>query len=75
MKTRIRTYSDKVHTNFRGLNVTEDDTECKSFTVTSIGSLLVYKNKYYLQVYLDSCAYKIANKKMRNYLEKNIFED
>ena len=38
MKTRIRTYSDKVHTNFRGLNIPEDDIECKSFTVTSIGS-------------------------------------
>ena len=38
MKTRIRTYSDKVHTNFRALNVPEDDIECKSFTVTSIGS-------------------------------------
>ena len=73
MKTR--TYSDKVHTNFRDLNVPEINIEYKSFTVTSVGSLLVYKNKYYLQVYLDSCAYKIANKKMTNYLDKNIFED
>ena len=25
IKTKIRTYSDKVYTNFRGLNVPEDD--------------------------------------------------
>ena len=42
---------------FCGLNVPEDDIECESFTVISINSLLVYENKYYLQVYLDNCAY------------------
>ena len=58
----MRTYGDIVYTNFCGLNVPEDDTECESFAVISIDSLLVYKSKYYLQVYLDNCAYKIANK-------------
>ena len=33
-------------------------------TVTSIYSLLAYENKYYLQVYLVNCAYKIVNKQM-----------
>ena len=27
-------------------NVSEDDIECKSFTVISMDSLLVYENKY-----------------------------
>ena len=39
-------YDHKVYINFGGLNVSEDDTKCDSFTVISIGSLLVYKNKY-----------------------------
>ena len=75
IKTKIRTYSDKVYTNFRGLNVPEDDTECESFTVISIDSLFVYLNKYYLQVHLDNRAYKIANKQMTDYLDENLFED
>ena len=54
----MRTYGDKVYTNFRGLNVSEDDTESQSVTVISTDCLLVYDKKYYLQVYLDSCAYK-----------------
>ena len=29
IKTKIRTYGDKVYTNFRGLNVPEDDVECE----------------------------------------------
>ena len=54
IKTKIRTYGDKFHTNFRGLNVPEDGIECEPFTVISIDSLLVYKSKYYLRVYLTT---------------------
>ena len=75
IKIKMRTYVDKVCTNFRGLNVPEDDIECESFTMISSVSLLVYKNKYYLQVYLGHCVYKIANKQMTDYLVANLFED
>ena len=75
IKTKIRTYDDKVYTNFHGLNVPENDIKCKSFTVISIDSLLVYENKYCLQVYLDNCTCKIINKQMTDYLDENLFED
>ena len=52
----------------------EDRIECESFTVISTDSLVVYDNKYYLQVYLDNCSYKIV-KKMTDYLDINPFED
>ena len=39
-----------------------DDIECESFTVISICSLLLFENRYYLQVYVDNCTYKIVNK-------------
>ena len=73
IKTKIRTYSNKVYTDLRGLNVPEDDIECEYFSVISINYLLVYENKYYLQVYLENCAYKIANKQMTDYLNDNPF--
>ena len=65
----------KAYTNFRGLNMPEDDIECKSFTVICIDSLPVYVNKYYLQVYLDNYAYKVVCKQMADYLDENVFED
>ena len=74
-ETKIRTYDNKVYTNFCALNVLEFDMECESFTVISIDSLLVYENKYYLQVYLDNCADKIVNKQMTDKLDENLFED
>ena len=52
----------------------EDGVGCEFFTVISIDSLLVYENKYYLQVYLDNRAYKIVGKKMIDYLHDNVFE-
>ena len=48
--------------------------ECGSFTVISIDSLLVYENKYDLQVYLDHRACKIVNTQKLDYLDYNLFE-
>ena len=46
----------------------------RSLTIISIDSMLVYKNKYYLQVYLDSGVDKTGNTQMTNYLDGNLFE-
>ena len=45
----------------------------ESYTSSSISSLLVYENKYYQRVYLESCAYKIGNTEMVYYLDGNKF--
>ena len=74
IKTKIKTYCHKVYSNFRGINVPEDGVEYRSFTIISIDFLLVYENKYYVQVYLDNCAHKIVNTKMVDYLDDNLFE-
>ena len=74
IKTKIRTYGGKVYTSFRDLNVPEADTECESFKVTSIDSLLGYEFKYYLHIYLDNCAYKIVEKIMIDCLGDIPFE-
>ena len=63
------TYGDKDYCNIRVLNMPEDDVQCEYFTVISIDSLLVYENKYYLQVYLDNFTHKIVDKQMADYLE------
>ena len=68
IKTKIRAYGDNVYTNFRGLNMPGDDIGCECCSVISIDSLLVYENKYYLQVYLENCTYKIVDKRMIDYL-------
>ena len=41
IKTKIRTFDDKVYTNFCGLIVPGDDIECESFAVVSVASIFV----------------------------------
>ena len=43
IKTKTKTYSDKVCTNFCVLNVREDGVECEFFAVTSVDFLLLYE--------------------------------
>ena len=75
MKTKIGISGNKVYNNSLALNVPKDDIESKSFEFNCIDSLLVYENKYYLQVYLDNCANKIVNKQMTDCLDHSLFED
>ena len=46
MKYKIKTYSEKVYTNFCCLNVPEDGVQ--SFTIISMDSLLIYESKYFI---------------------------
>ena len=62
-------YVKTFKSNLNALPIYIDDIECEFFTVS-----LVFESKYSLQVYLDSCAYKIANKQMTNYLDDSLFE-
>ena len=52
----------------------EDGAECESFAITYIDSLLGYENKYFLQIYLDNCVYKILDTQMTDYLDDYLFE-
>ena len=49
LRSKTRTYGDKVYTTFGGLNVPENNVEWQSFTVISINFLLAYESKYYLK--------------------------
>ena len=69
-RSKIETYGDKFYTNFRALNVPDDGVENESFTIISIDSLHVYKNKYHLHVNLANSAYKIVDKQMIDYLDR-----
>ena len=68
IKTKIRAFDDKVYTNFLSLILLENVIECKSFTVISTDSLL--EKEFYLEVYLDYCAYKTVKKQLTDYLMK-----
>ena len=51
-----------------------DGVKCECRTIISVNFLLVYDNKFYLQLYLDNCAYKDVDKQKTGYLDGNLFE-
>ena len=59
IKSKIRTYSDEVYTNFRGLNEPEDGAECASFTIISkeIEPTKIYNSKKCLVCHYCFCNY------------------
>ena len=59
IKTKIRTNGKKVYSNFCGLNVPQDGVKFEYFTVISTDSLLVYENKYFLQIYSEIMLMKL----------------
>ena len=73
-KPKIRASGDNVYTNFWGVNVSVDGVKCECRTIISVNFLLVYDNKFYLQLYLDNCAYKVVDKQKTGYLDGNLFE-
>ena len=52
----------------------EDGVKGESFTIISIDSLMVYKNKYYLQVYADNCTKKMVDNQKTDHVADNLFE-
>ena len=36
--------------------------------------LILYENKYYMQVYLETCADEFVSTQMIDYLDENLFE-
>ena len=53
IKAKTRTYDGKVYTNFRGINVLDDDIEF--FIVISIDSSLAYKKKLPASIFRQLC--------------------
>ena len=53
-------YGNKIYTNSRSLNVSEDVIENVHFFQSFLLILFLFIRKYYLLLYLDNCAYKIV---------------
>ena len=75
IKTKIRTYGDKVYTIFHNLNFPDNGIDCEPSTIISIDSLLAYENELYLHVYLENYAYEIVEKQLTDNLDYNFVDE
>ena len=71
LKTKIKMYKDRVKTNFQGKEVPKENASHKCLSLIMLDSVIKANKKYYPQILLEECKYKIKNIK----IEKLINDD
>ena len=65
-KTKIKSYGDRVITNFQGKNIPKESASYKCLSLIMLNSVIKARKKYYRQTLLDEFKYEIKENKMEN---------
>ena len=71
IKTKIKTYGDRVNTNFQGQKVPKENATYKCISLIMLDSVIRVNKKYYPQT-LEACKYVIRKKKMENLINHDL---
>ena len=71
-KTKIKSYGDKVNTNFKGNKIPKENASYKCFSLIMLDSVDRVNKKYYLQTLLEECKYRIKKNKMENLINDDL---
>ena len=66
LKTKIKSYGDKVNTNFQNKKIPKENVSYKCLPLTMLDSVIRVSKKYYPQILLQECKYEIKKTKMEN---------
>ena len=64
IKTKVKTFSEVIKTLFDGGEISNEKIEYTCLTCISIDSVLRVDKKYYPQVYLEQCKYKVKKREV-----------
>ena len=70
-KTKVKTFK-MVKTLFDNDKIPEEKIEYECISCISVDSVLKIETKYYPQVYLEQCKYKIKERKIRNLIDYDL---
>ena len=63
IKTKIKSYRDKLNTNFQGKKVPKKNSSYKCSSIITLESIIAANKKYYSQTLLEECKHEVKNKK------------
>ena len=66
IKTKIKSYGDKVNTNFQGKKVPKENASYKCLSLIMLDSVIRVNKNYYPQTLLEECNYETKKNKMKN---------
>ena len=72
IKTKVKTYSDSVITNFHNKKVPKEKAPCKCLSVIMLDSVIKAKKKYYPQTLLEECKYEPERIKTENLTDDDL---
>ena len=73
IKTKIKSYGDKVNTNFQGKKVPKENASYKCLSLIMLDSAIKVNKKYHPQTLLEECKYEIKKNKIES-LVNNDFD-
>ena len=71
-KTKIKSYGDKVNTNFQGKKVPKENASYKCLPFIVLESVIRVNKKYYPQKLIEECKYIITKNKMENLINDDL---
>ena len=76
IKTKIKTYSDIIITNFHNKKMPKEKVPCKCLSIIMLDSVIESDEKYYPQTFLEECKYVQEKIKFENWnIDKELDSD
>ena len=66
IKTKIKSYGDKIFTNFQDRKIPKENASYKCLSFIMLGSVISVNKKHYTQTLLEECKYEIKKNKIEN---------
>ena len=71
IKTKIKSYGDRVIKNFQGKNISNESASYKCLSLM-LDSVIKVGKKYYPQTLSEECKYEITKKEMENFITDDL---
>ena len=72
IKTKVKTFSSIINILFTGDEIPKERIQYACVSCISIDSVLKIKNKYYPQVYLEQCKYKVKKRDLASFIDYEV---
>ena len=72
IKTKIKTYTGNIITNFHNKKMPKAKAPCKCLSIIIIDSVIKANEKYYPETLLEECKYKQEKIKIENYINEDL---
>ena len=72
LKTKIKSFEDKVNTNFQGKKIPKENKSYTSLSLIMPDFVIRVNEKYYPQTLLEECKYKIKRNEIENLVSDDL---